>query len=151
MIDGAESEIRDIHPAACRNLFETLDRSYGGRAGSLGFRHAKTGAYLLVIKRPDLGASRRPSERLRDAAMSCPRLVMAYDSTTLVYDVTVDDARPGRAGIRLRGVEQGGEPVIDMLVVGKDTATSGRLIRVMTPARIGKVERRAVDVAVARS
>ncbi|TLS46778.1 hypothetical protein FE633_06530 [Streptomyces montanus] len=152
VVDGMESQIRDIRPTACQDLFDLLDRADGAEARSFGFRNSKTGSYLLAIDHPDVPDPGSLSSHLREAAEACPRLTMGYDSTSLAYDVSVADLRSGRTEIRLNGAEQiggqQGERVVDMIVTGVNTDSGGRLIRVMSSdAGIGATEEKAAEAA----
>lgn len=152
VIEGMESQTRDIRPVACQDLFQLLNQANGADARSFGFRNSATGSYLLVIDQPDVPAPGNLSSHLKNAAEACPRLTMGYDSTSLEYDVTVADTRSDRTEIRLNGVEQvggqQGEQVVDMIVSGVKTDSGGRLIRVMSSdTGIGPTEEKAAEIA----
>ncbi|NGO11489.1 hypothetical protein G5C60_28780 [Streptomyces sp. HC44] len=155
VIEGMESQTRDIRPAACQDLFQLLDRANGADARAFGFRNSTTGSYLLAIDQPDVPDPANLSSHLKNAAKVCPRLTMGYDSTSLAYDVRVADTRSGRTEIRLNGVEQiggqQGEQVVDMIVSSVNTDAGGRLIRVMSSdTDIGPTEEKAAEIAAAR-
>lgn len=152
VLEGMESQTRDIRPAACQDLFQLLDQANGADARAFGFRNSASGSYLLAIDQPDVPDPGSLSSHLKNAAEACPRLTMGYDSTSLTYDVTVADTRSGRTEIRLSGVERVGgqqsEQVVDMIVSGVNTDSGGRLIRVMSSDRgIGPTEEKAAEIA----
>ncbi|MGI5403957.1 hypothetical protein ACQEVG_31795 [Streptomyces sp. CA-135486] len=145
VINGAESTLGQVSPAACQALVEVLDRR-DPEDEVTGFRQEKRQSYLLI--RQFTGAAGLPG-RVLEAARACPAMEMGYDSTTLAYTVTVVAQDNRETRLLLTAKESGGRPLTEMLVSASDQDGRQLLIRVMRPEGIGDTETAGADLAVA--
>ncbi|NUL06495.1 hypothetical protein HRW07_25325 [Streptomyces lunaelactis] len=145
VLEGAESEISGVSPAACEPLFGVLDRGKEDRV--TGFRNEKRGSYLLIRDWPS-GQENLPRSVL-EAAEMCPRMAMGYDSTKLAYTVMVV-LREEKETRLLLTARESDALVTEMLVSASTGSGENRLVRVMNPRGIAKPEQDAMDLAANR-
>ncbi|MGW6457619.1 hypothetical protein ACWF94_17165 [Streptomyces sp. NPDC055078] len=143
ILQGAESTLGEVSPAACRPLVTVLDRRDPSDEVT-GFRHKERRSYLLI--REFDGTAGLPKTVL-DAAGACPAMKMGYDSTALAYTVGVV-AREEHETRLLLTARESGNIVTQMLVSASEKDGKQRLTRVMRPEGVGDAERTGADLAV---
>ncbi|MEU6847468.1 hypothetical protein ABZ930_36975 [Streptomyces sp. NPDC046716] len=157
-LSGAESAVGgEVEPAACRDLFRTLDRRNEGDAVS-GFHSTEGESYLLIRDWSARKTERGLSNAVLNAARACPKMKMACDSAELSYSTKVIGVKRGNTRLMLTARDESGEIVVQILIsattyrgTSEGRPLSGkqsrnRLTRVMNSHQIGPREEHALSV-----
>lgn len=133
LIEGTESQIGEISPPSCDDLFTLLDAADTDtvEGGGSGYANARTGSYLLLKERRSPEGNERIEVRLANAVEACPEMVMEYDSASVTWHMSHAGAVSDTAVYAMRVVDDGNETIGQLLISAVTNGDVDRVVRII--------------------